>query len=130
MTMTAQQMASSIALFTGNKVLLIERARQPYKGLWTLPGGKAEPGETAEACAKREVAEELGLVINALVPVVVQQLAGYTLSVFATRTFSGDPHPCDEVAAWRWCRPEDLEDLSTTPGLSDIVGQAARVLSL
>jgi 8-oxo-dGTP diphosphatase len=42
----------------GTEVLLVHR---PGHGDWTLPKGKADPGETDEACALREVAEETGL---------------------------------------------------------------------
>lgn len=43
------------------KVLLTKRADN---GLWCLPGGRMEPGETIEECCRREVFEETGLVIR------------------------------------------------------------------
>lgn len=43
------------------ELLLVERGREPYKGRWALPGGFMEIGETAEACARRELEEETGL---------------------------------------------------------------------
>ena len=48
------------------RLLLIERAREPGKGLWDLPGGFADPGESAEAALRREVAEELDLEVTSL----------------------------------------------------------------
>jgi len=42
-------------------ILLIKRAKEPYKGFWTLPGGVVNFGETIEAAAKREVKEECGV---------------------------------------------------------------------
>lgn len=42
-------------------VLLIERAEEPFKGTWALPGGFLQPDETIEACARRELLEEPGL---------------------------------------------------------------------
>ncbi len=127
--MTALQMASSVALFASDKVLLVQRARSPYRGYWTLPGGRAEPSESPEECAKREVEEELGMIVQALTPVVVQKLAGYELSVFASRAFSGTPHPNIEIADIRWCRAEEAEGLKTTPGLDEIILKTARVLA-
>ena len=53
--------AASIAVFRGNEVLLVERAKPPRAGLWSLPGGHIEPGETASAAAAREVLEETGI---------------------------------------------------------------------
>jgi 8-oxo-dGTP diphosphatase len=45
----------------GNKLLLIKRGRDPYKGAYALPGGFLEYGERAEDCIVREVREETGL---------------------------------------------------------------------
>lgn len=128
--MTSLQLAASVALFATQDVLLIQRARQPYKGLWTLPGGKVEPEESAEHCALREVQEELGLTVEALVPVVVHRLASYELSVFASRTFSGTPKPSSEIADWRWCQLEEIGKLPTTPGLLEILTKAKKKLGI
>ena len=43
------------------KVLLIKRAKEPFRGNWQLPGGKIEQGETSEEAVVREVIEEIGL---------------------------------------------------------------------
>ena len=48
------------------RLLLVERAREPGKGLWDLPGGLADPGESAEGALRREVREELDLEIRSL----------------------------------------------------------------
>lgn len=54
-----------IALFhrSGRRVevLLIKRAREPFKGLWALPGGFVDKDESLEAAAARELLEETGL---------------------------------------------------------------------
>jgi mutator protein MutT len=44
-----------------DRVLLVRRGTEPGRGLWSIPGGRVEPGETPEAAAVREVEEETGL---------------------------------------------------------------------
>ena len=46
------------------KVLLIQRADEPYKGCWAFPGGFLNMDETIEQCAIRELEEETGLKVN------------------------------------------------------------------
>ena len=52
---------TSAAVFRDDRVLLIQRAKGGFKGLWSLPGGHIEPGESAKAAAVREVREETGV---------------------------------------------------------------------
>jgi len=84
--------AASVALLHKQQVLLIQRARPPWNGAWSLPGGRLEPGETAEDCAAREVHEELGLRVYALRPLAKLLLGHgrkFRLQVFGTEAFEG-----------------------------------------
>ncbi len=51
----------STILEKDRKILLVKRGNKPYKGMWCLPSGFAETGETIEKAALRELEEETGL---------------------------------------------------------------------
>ncbi len=48
----------------GTSIILIQRGSEPYRGLWALPGGFVEVGETVEEAAVREAREETGLSVE------------------------------------------------------------------
>ena len=117
--------AASVALIDRGKVLLIQRAFEPYASLWTLPGGRREPGEAIEATAIREIGEELGLAIFAPRPVMAMRLStGFVLQVFATEAFEGRIVPSAEIADHRWLNPHDCASLPTTPRLDEVLERA------
>lgn len=57
-------LAVSAAIIRDGKVLIVRRARAPARGLYTLPGGGVEVGETFEAALARELAEEANVVVE------------------------------------------------------------------
>jgi ADP-ribose pyrophosphatase YjhB (NUDIX family) len=126
--MTGSFLAASVAIVRRDDLLLIQRNRPPSEGLWTLPGGRLEPGETPEQCAIREAKEELGLDVYGLRPLIVLRHGPYRLQTFATQTFEGEiAADAAEIRAWRWVRPMQLGRLPTTPGLSNVVEAAFRI---
>src|ERR1700758_652747 len=68
-------LAVSAAIFRDGRVLIVRRARPPAHGLYTLPGGGVELGETLEEAVIREVREETALDVA---PVA---LAGYRQAI-------------------------------------------------
>ena len=121
--------AASVALLHKTQVLLIQRAKAPWDGAWSLPGGRLEPGETAEDCAARELHEELGLRVYALRPLAKLVLGEgkFQLQVFGTEAFEGEITPNDEISGYRWVPPGGEEGLKTTPHLSDVLQRAFRL---
>ena len=51
----------AVVLDAAGRILLIRRGHDPHAGLWSLPGGRVENGETLEQAVRREVLEETGL---------------------------------------------------------------------
>jgi 8-oxo-dGTP diphosphatase len=116
------------------KVLLVRRARPPANGLYSLPGGVVEIGETLREALLREVREETGMAIEPL------GLAGFRETIlrdpanrverhfvilpFAARWIAGEPCLNEELNEARWVEPAEIVALPTTPGLAAIVARA------
>jgi ADP-ribose pyrophosphatase YjhB (NUDIX family) len=58
------KLLAACILFSGQKVLWVKRAKPPNAGLWAMPGGYVELGETVEEAASRELLEETGVIIS------------------------------------------------------------------
>jgi 8-oxo-dGTP diphosphatase len=131
-------LAVSAVIVRDGEFLAVRRARPPMQGLFTLPGGGVETGESLSEAVRREVLEETGLTIAPLA------LAGYreviarddadrvqrhfVILAFAARWVAGEPRLNDELTEARWLRPAALRDLSTTGGLAEIVAAAFELL--
>ena len=84
-------------------------------GLWELPGGKPEDGETFEDALHRELREELGIEVDGLEPFMSIKHAythfRITLHVFHCQHAKGEPQSID-VADWTWAHPNELEQFA------------------
>ncbi|MFQ5495788.1 MAG: NUDIX domain-containing protein [Phycisphaerae bacterium] len=92
--------------------LMIRRAAGVAKaGLWCFPGGHVERGETPREAVRRELAEELGLVVEPFERVGSVRVpdSRHVLAVWRVRRIGGEVRPArDEVADVRWLRPADI----------------------
>jgi ADP-ribose pyrophosphatase YjhB (NUDIX family) len=130
------QIAVSAAIFRDGRILLVRRARSPGKGLYSLPGGRVEFGESLHVALHREVAEETALTI-AIVELagwreVLPTAAGgghYLIMSFAARWVAGEPVLNDELDDFSWRSPDAWGDLRTTEGLEGIVQSARRLIA-
>ena len=129
------QLAVSAAIFRDDKLLLVRRARVPAKGVYTLPGGRVEFGETLHQALRREVEEETGLVIDIVGLAgwreVLPETAGgghFVILPFAARWRSGEVRLNGELDDFRWLAADALGGLTLTAGLPEIVAAAQRLL--
>ena len=127
-------LAVSAAIIRDGTVFIARRARGPALGVWTMPGGMVEAGESLSDALKREIMEETSMAIEPVAlaghrEVVVRDDAGrvsrqFVIMCFASRWVAGEPQLNDELDESRWLRPAQLPELKTTEGLSDIVAAA------
>lgn len=132
-------LAASLACFRNGEVLLARRGRAPSRGLWSLPGGGVEFGETGAEAAAREFFEETGAQAEVVGLADVVEAFGRrpdgaverhaVILAFAGRLTAGEPAPSEEAEAVVWVKPEDVGNLETTEGLADVVARAARLLA-
>ncbi len=127
-------LAVSAAIIRGGKVLIVRRGRSPSRGIYTLPGGVVEAGETLLEAAAREVREETSLEVepSALIghrEVIVRDDDGrvrrhFVILSYAARWISGEPILNEELTEAHWLEPQALAGLPTTDGLAEIVAAA------
>lgn len=98
-------------------LLLVRRANEPGRGLWSIPGGRVEPGETAAAAVVREVREETGLevTVGRLLGSVVR--GRYDIDDFACTAVGGTLVAGDDALEARFVVPDELTALPLTEDL-------------
>jgi 8-oxo-dGTP diphosphatase len=111
-----------------HRLLLIRRANEPGAGLWSLPGGRVEPGETDDAALTREVAEETGLVVEVGELVGTVERAAPRGRVYVIRDYQASPvggtlAAGDDATDARFVDREELDRLPTAHLLVSTLAQ-------
>jgi ADP-ribose pyrophosphatase YjhB (NUDIX family) len=121
-------------IFKGEEVLLVLRGQEPSKGVWSLPGGLVEVGETLLAAVHREIFEETGLTVKILgVTAVLDRIyrddAGqipyhYVLIDFTCEHLGGEPAPGSDATATKFVPLGELEQLDLPEFTAAVIRRA------
>jgi 8-oxo-dGTP diphosphatase len=119
------------------RMLLILRGHEPGKGLWSIPGGRIEPGETDHEAVVREVSEETGLAVTCGPLLGAVQRPGLGGAVVDIRDYlafvppgaAGLATAGDDAAAVRWVTDAEAEAMEARGALTDGLLAALRAWS-
>jgi len=124
-------------VLAGDQVLLVKRGAEPSKGIWSIPGGAVEVGESlAQACA-REVLEETALQVSvgSMVEVIERILRDptgrveyhYVLIDYLCFCPPLEPKAGDDAAAAVWAGLDTLDGYTLTHDTKRVILKAARL---
>lgn len=110
------------------RVLLVQRAKEPGLGLWTVPGGRLEGQETLAQGVAREVREETGLAVEVgPLACVVERMGDdfhFVILDYLARVIGGTLVAGSDASAARFVDDAELAALRTTDGLVDVLTRA------
>lgn len=132
------KLGASACVWRDGRVLIVQRGKPPLVGIWSLPGGAVEPGETAMAAAARELAEETGVTaaltqLVDLVDIIRHGADGslafhYAVACYTGRWIAGEPIAASDAVAARFADVSELDALTMTDGTPAIIGRAWTML--
>jgi ADP-ribose pyrophosphatase YjhB (NUDIX family) len=119
---------SALVVDHDERVLMVKRSTDPARGLWAMPGGRVEPGETMREAVVRETAEETG------VGVLTEKFVGWSERIdehshFVIATFAavalepGNPRPGSDAAEAEWVPLWQVSDLELADGVLDFLSE-------
>jgi ADP-ribose pyrophosphatase YjhB (NUDIX family) len=127
-----------VFVLRGDRCLIVRRGRPPGQGLWSIPGGRVELGETLREAALRELAEECGegLEVRLVgIAIALDRITAdddgrvryhYVLLDYVAEHVSGEPTAGTDAAEARWATVEEIRGLTTTADLADYFAEMMR----
>jgi ADP-ribose pyrophosphatase YjhB (NUDIX family) len=106
------------AVCWNGRALIVQRGKAPSKGVWTVPGGAVDLGETMRQAAAREIWEECSIRVEVgevlgILDNIIRDETGiryhYAIVDFAAQYVSGDLTPSDELMDAAWVLPAELD---------------------
>lgn len=129
------KLGASACVWKDGKVLLIQRAKPPV-GLWSLPGGHVEFGETALAAAARELLEESGVTADLTAFVGLYEIIRkrpafhYAIACYGGTWRSGTALASSDALEARWLAPAELDSLDFVPNVREAIARTKTLLGL
>jgi ADP-ribose pyrophosphatase len=125
------QVAVGAIVLRDDKVLLVKRGKPPGEGLWAIPGGRMELGETLQEAAEREIREEAGVIIRAKHPVYTFDVVHrddqgrirfhYVIVDLLADYISGTPNPSSDARGARWITSQELKELPVSATTREVL---------
>jgi len=116
------QVAVGAIVFKDSRVLLVQRGKAPALGMWSIPGGSVELGETLQRATEREIREETGLTIKAREPVFTFDVIDrdesgrvrfhYVIVDLMADYISGELRAGDDALDARWVSSAETKSLN------------------
>ena len=118
---TTIRCVGGITFDSHGRILLIRRLNEPGSGLWSLPGGRVEPGESDKVAVVRELREETGLDVipGTLIGTVTR--GPYEIHDYACVVTGGVLTAGDDASEARWSDAADLSALDAGGELVDLL---------
>lgn len=117
----------------GDSVLLVQRAHEPSRGWWSVPGGVIELGETVFEAVRREVQEECGIEIKPrqvidIVDNVIRDADGiprfhFVIIYVLAQFVAGEMRADSDALAVRWVTCDELSRMAVVPAVRTVVEQ-------
>ena len=127
------KLGASACVWKDGKVLLVQRAKPPL-GLWSLPGGHVEFGETALAAAARELLEESGVTADLTAFVGLYEIIldnppfHFAIACYGGVWRSGEARAASDALEAQWLAPSEFDSVDFAPNVREAISRAKTLL--